>query len=136
MSVVIIDSGTIGAFKSIETLADRLRCDGVDYPFSVIGSYTISDNDALATVPPMPAPTIPQIVSMRQARLALLQRELLPTVDAAVAAMTGAAGDAARIEWEFSGSVYRDQPIVVALSSVLGLTSSDLDDLFLLAGGL
>jgi len=43
--VIIRSAGNIGPFRSIETLADRLRCDGVDYPFSVIGDYTLSDDD-------------------------------------------------------------------------------------------
>ena len=48
MSVVITSASNIGPFKTIETFADRLRCDGVDYPFSVIGEYSISEDDSLA----------------------------------------------------------------------------------------
>lgn len=48
MSVIITESVVIGPFSSIEILSDRLNCDGVHYPFTVIGSYTLSDDDALA----------------------------------------------------------------------------------------
>jgi hypothetical protein len=55
--VIVRAEGNIGPFKTIETLADRLRCDGVDYPFIVIGDYTLSDDDSLAPVVPPPEPT-------------------------------------------------------------------------------
>jgi hypothetical protein len=48
MSVIIRKNGNIGPFKTIEKMADKLRCDGVDYFFTVIGDYTISEDDSLA----------------------------------------------------------------------------------------
>lgn len=78
----------------------------------------------------------PESVTMRQARLALLQSGLLADVNAAVAAMSGSAGDTARIEWEFSSTVERHRPLVEALGVALGLTDAQLDDLFRLAGTL
>lgn len=73
---------------------------------------------------------VPEVVTMRQARLALLGAGLLAQVNTAVANMPGAEGDAARIEWEYAQEVRRDSPLVVALSEILGLTSAQLDDLF------
>lgn len=78
----------------------------------------------------------PDVVTMRQARLALLQAGLLAQVNTAVAAMPGAAGDTARIEWEFSSTVERNRPLVQSLIGALGLTESQLDDLFRLAATL
>lgn len=78
----------------------------------------------------------PKSVTMRQARLALLGAGLLATVSDAVATMAGAEGDAARIEWEFSSEVKRDQPLVIALAPVLGMTDAQLDDLFIAAAAL
>lgn len=78
----------------------------------------------------------PQEVTMRQARLALLGASLLPTVEAAIASMTGNAGTSARIEWEYSNSLKRTQPLVMHLAMGLGLTSEQLDDLFLTASTL
>lgn len=86
-----------------------------------------------ADVPPL---IIPQTVTMRQARLALLQAGLLVTVNAAVAGMPGAAGEAARIEWEYSQEVRRDKVLVLALAPVLGLSDAQLDALFVAAAGL
>lgn len=72
---------------------------------------------------------VPQSVTMRQARLALLQQNLLDSVEAAVAQ----AGTAAQIEWEYAQELKRDHPLTVSLSAALGLTSQQLDDLFTLA---
>ena len=66
MSVVITTSGNFGPFKSITELADRLRCDDVELPFTVIGSYTISDDDSLAPAPVV-TKTIEQLKAERQA---------------------------------------------------------------------
>ena len=79
---------------------------------------------------------IPKSVTMRQARTALFNAGLLTTVNTAIAAMPGVAGDVARIQWEFSSDVLRDQPLVTALSSVLGLTAAQLDSLFITASTL
>lgn len=82
-------------------------------------------------LPADPPPSdIPVVVSMRQARLALLAAGYLSQVNAAVSAMQGAEGDAARIEWEYAQEVRRDSALVASLSSALGLTEEQLDDLF------
>ena len=96
-------------------------------------------NDALlqweqANTPPVnpTEPTIPTSVSMRQARLALLQQGLLATVNAAIAA----GGEADKIAWEYATEVDRSDVLVQNLAAGLGLTSAQLDDLFLLASTL
>jgi len=83
--------------------------------------------------PPAPAPTS---VTMRQARRALLNAGLLATVDAAIAGMAGPAGDAARIDWEFSSDVLRSWPLVAALMPVLNLSDAQVDALFVAAAKL
>ncbi len=83
-----------------------------------------------------PPPTVPDTVTMRQARLALLHAGLLKTVDATIAAMPGVEGDAARITWEFSTEVHRTDALVQSLGPALGLTTAQLDSLFLTASGL
>lgn len=83
-----------------------------------------------------PPPPAPQSVTMRQARLALLNAGLLTQVEAAIAAMPGAAGDAARIEWEYALSVERNSPLVASLAAALTLDSSQLDALFTQAAAL
>lgn len=94
--------------------------------------------DALSvsyTVLPLPS-FVPPVVSMRQARLALLGAGLLASVNSAVASMTGPSGDAARIEWEYAATVKRNSPLVSGLSSALSLTTEQLDALFTTAATL
>lgn len=87
-----------------------------------------------AIIPYVPPPaTVPYRVDMKQARLALLDAGLLPAVIDAINGLTGTAGDAARIEWEFSAYVHRDQYLVTQIAGQLGLTDAQLDDLFVAA---
>ena len=66
------------------------------------------------------------VVSMRQARLALLQAGLLDAVNAAVQA----AGPAAIVEWDYANEVRRDSALIASLSSDLNLTDAQVDALF------
>ena len=84
----------------------------------------------------VPSDPVPKVVSMRQARLALLGAGLLAQVNTAVANMPGTEGDAARIEWEYAQEVRRDSPLVAGLSAALGLTDETLDNLYKVAAGL
>lgn len=130
------DGKQVGKFKEadLEILDDCYRVLGTVYPYSALGEHTIVDYVEPPVVPePIP---VPQTVSMRQARLALLQAGKLSAVNSAISSMPGAQGDAARIEWEFSSEVRRNQPLVTALTPVLGMTSEQLDQLFILAAGL
>ena len=79
-----------------------------------------------------PPPVVPSVITMRQARLALLMADRLSEVNAAV----NQAGEAAQIEWEFATEVHRNWPLVAALQSGLGLTDDDLDALFTLGATL
>lgn len=83
----------------------------------------------------IPAP-IPQSVTARQARLALLGAGKLTVVEGALAQIPGAQGEAARIEWEYATDIRRDSPLIDALAPMLGLTSEQVDDLFRAAEGL
>ena len=72
-------------------------------------------------------------VSMRQARLALLQSDLLSSVDGALNALPEPDKSAAMIEWEYATEVRRASPLVESLSAALSLSPEQLDDLFNLA---
>lgn len=105
-----------------------------DHHFVFDDAVVVRMGDTLAGAVYSPTPpTVPDKVTMRQARLALLGAGLLATVNASVAAMPGATGDAARIEWEFSSEVYRQKTLVLTLGAALGLTSAQLDSLFIKA---
>jgi hypothetical protein len=61
---------------------------------------------------------------------------LLPTVDAAIAALTGDAGIVARAAWNSGAPLARNGPTVLSLSSALGLSSAQVDAMFLQAESL
>lgn len=83
--------------------------------------------------PKEPEIVVPSKVTMRQARLALLQAGLLDDTEALIASLEGPDGQAARIEWDYSSEVFRNKPFVVALGSQLGLDDEQLDALFIAA---
>jgi hypothetical protein len=83
-------------------------------------------------VQPAQVSHIPSSVSMRQARLALLQAGYLDQVTTGIANMDRAT----QIEWEFATSVLRDSPLVIQLATALNLNSAALDSLFTLASTL
>ena len=80
--------------------------------------------------------TVPRVVTMRQARLALLSAGLYEQVDDAINALPEPPRTAARIEWDYSSEVHRDKPFVQMLAGALGLTGEQLDALFIQAAGL
>ena len=84
----------------------------------------------------VPSDPVPEVVTMRQARLALLGAGLLAQVNAAVANMPGTEGDAARIEWEYAQEVRRDSALVQSLIPALGMNDAGLDALFTAAAAL
>ena len=73
--------------------------------------------------------SVPVAVSMRQARLALLNAGKLDAAGTALLSMPRSA----QIEWEYSTEVRRDSALVVGVGSTLGLTESQIDDLFIAA---
>jgi len=97
--------------------------------------HTKVEQEAAAALAAFKA-TVPPTVTMRQARLALLGASVLASVDAAIAAMPGVEGEAARIEWEYAHEIRRDSPLVMAMSSLLALTEAALDQLFITANSL
>lgn len=88
--------------------------------------------DGVFTPPAPPAVVLPQAVTMRQARLALLKANLLPSVSSAVSQ----GSEADQITWEYATEVSRSDALVSNLRVSLGLTETQLDNLFLLAGTL
>lgn len=137
----LIEIGEGGGYFDIARVLWDERVDG-DIPQITLGGMVRQSNALVfnqarmdehiaASVPP-----VPQIVTMRQARLALLAAGKLATVNTAIAGMTGAQGEAARIEWEFSSEVTRTQPLVTSMGQVLNLNDAQLDALFIAAAAI
>lgn len=82
---------------------------------------------------PEPDPVIPQVVTRRQGRLALLEVGKLDDVEAAIAAIEDPAERrAAEIEYE-ADTWERSNAFLQAMWAQLGGTEAELDDLFVLA---
>ena len=79
---------------------------------------------------------VPQTVTMRQARIALLDAGLLEAVQASVATMPGTEGERARIDWEYALEVRRDWPLISYMAGDLGLTDEQVDGLFVAAAAI
>lgn len=129
--IIAVHFGAAPTFTAQENHPDAERFHvGNLYVDAIGGEPTQAEIDAVTQ------PGVPKSVTMRQARLALLQAGKLATVNAAVANMPGDAGEAARIEWEYSQEVHRDKALVLALAPVLGLNDAQLDALFVAAAAL
>lgn len=99
---------------------------GIGWAFDGV-SYTapglLVDNSGADSV-------VPDEISMRQARLALLEAGLLGAVKNAI---DTSANEALAIEWEFASVVRRNSTTVESLISILNLTDAQVDEIFTLA---
>lgn len=73
------------------------------------------------------------IVTARQARLALNAQGLLAQVETAIQALPEPDRTTISLEWEYAGTIERLSPWIAVMGSGLGLSDSQLDDLFVLA---
>ncbi|MFY8164324.1 MAG: hypothetical protein ACOVKC_08820 [Brevundimonas sp.] len=72
---------------------------------------------------------VPAKVSMMQAQLALAGAGLLDDVETAIAG----ADTVTQIYWRTASDLHRQHPLVLTLAGALGLTSEQVDDLFIAA---
>lgn len=93
--------------------------------------------DGATFVPPAPVTVVPESVTRRQARQALLLRGKLSLVQPAIDAIPDATQRGLiQIEWDDSQVFERHRPTLIALATAIGLSADDLDDLFLFAATL
>jgi hypothetical protein len=69
-------------------------------------------------------------LTMRQTRLALNNAGLLDDVEAAISNLSTEEQKVARIEWDYGDRVYRNSEWLINIATQLGLTESEIDDLF------
>jgi hypothetical protein len=130
MRAAVIEGGIVANIIEVESL-DFLP-NLIDAAGGAIGDLW---DGATFTKPPIVI-QVPQEVTMRQARLALLGAGLLATVNDKIATMTGTEGEAARIEWEYAQTVDRSKGLVASIGSALALTDAQIDELFIAAATL
>lgn len=93
-------------------------------------------HDGEQFAPPEPHVPVPEVVSARQARLALLNAGLLDGAEAALEALPSPQREAALIEWEYATEIRRDHTLIAAIAAALSLTEPQVDDLFRSAASL
>ena len=84
-----------------------------------------------AYIEPEPIIIIPQVISMRQARLQLLDVDLLDDVEAIVTL-----DRKSQIEWEYASEVYKESPLIESIKGALNLTDVQIDNMFIEASKL
>ena len=92
----------------------------------VLGVYVQADWETLWADEMRARNPVPQQVTMRQARLALLSAGLLDDVEMVITT----AGRAAQLEWEYAAMVERSNPAVAIVQQQKSLTDAQIDDLF------
>lgn len=115
---IVAGSGWVNDIPNSTAVAET------DVEYSIGGSYV----NGVYTPPPEPepVPVVINVVTARQARLALLNSGLLDQVEAAVTQ----AGTEAKIYWDYSTEIHRDSPFIASIGQSLGLTDTQIDDLF------
>jgi hypothetical protein len=108
-----------------------INADGQFYEGDIIpGDREATEEEIATRQAALDLAAIPHVVTMRQARLAMFQAGIYQTVKDTVAALPGPEGELARIEWDYSTVVDRNQPLTVALVAQLGLTDEQINQLF------
>ena len=92
----------------------------------VLGVYVQADWETMRDDEMRARNPVPQQVTMRQARLALLNAGLLDDVEVVIAA----AGRAAQLEWEYAAVVDRSNSAVAIVQQQEALTDAQIDNLF------
>lgn len=87
-------------------------------------------------ISPVVKEPIPQSISMKSARLILLREGLLGDVQNYIDSMQGEYAQEAKISWEYSLAVSRNDPLVKQLIPTLGKTEEDIDKMFIDAAAL
>lgn len=95
----------------------------------------ILDGNTLVQAPDQPA-IVPDFVTPRQIRIALIMsgnQSILDSIPTVIASLPEPNRSIATITWEYSNEVFRNNPLLNLLAPALGVTSEDLDNLFILA---
>lgn len=80
---------------------------------------------------------VPEAVTPRQAKIALLHAGLLDDVEAGIEAITDPATKRiAKLDWSEANEFRRDWPLLNQLAAGMGITDGQLDELFRAAAGI
>ena len=119
MTLNLVDTEDIHTF---------VKPDGTEVPLE---EYCKTQTIAPYVEPEPISEPIPQVITMRQARLQLLEDGLLDNVEAIIAL-----DRKSQIEWEYANEVYRQSTLIEAVKGAMSLTDEQIDDMFLSASKL
>ena len=113
------------------------------YPFlsTLVEPPTLSDGEyakwtgdewSVITDIPVKPPVVPQSVTMRQFKLALIEAGVFDSVEDFIVTLTGVDYKKAMVEWN-GAFAERSSPSISTYGAGLGMTSEDVDNLFILA---
>lgn len=128
----------VGLHEAIAAAGYRLeQLDGNWRAWRLVDGVWIEDEAAEAAVQAIidayvPVEPVPEAVSRRQLRKALVMLGLADAVDAYVQTMD----PVDRIDWEEAMEYHRNHPMMHAGIAAMGLTEAQADDIFRLAGTL
>jgi len=127
MRAHIVDNGVVVNTIEVDTLdvlpglVAAVGNEGIGWGYD--GEYFTAPTQAPAIVP--------QEITMRQARLVLLEHGMLANVQPAIDNLPEPNKTKAQIEWDYSNALQRDNSFVAVLGAALGLTSEGIDSLFI-----
>ena len=128
---IIENSEVVNIINAEESFIEESRLNAVllKDAFVDIG-WKYIDGEFIKVDPPH---IVPEKVTPRQIRLALLGANLLDQIESA---LQDPSNKAAKISWEYSIEINRDDALLNTFATSLGFKSEQLDQLFITAGSL
>ena len=121
---------------------EPIKIDTVEEEVYIFYGYQLSEaqekdlQTAVAAHDPA-KPTIPRAVTARQIRMALVKSGYtLSGIESTLDALPEPQKSEAKIAWEYSNEFQRLNPLIAAFAPMLGLTSEQIDQLFVYAATL
>lgn len=103
---------------------------GVDTSLAGIAALIGQEKD-LPTMPVVPVNPVPQVVSKYQGCAALAEAGMLDGVEAYFASVSATAEE--KLAWRTITEMRRTSPMTLKMAGLLGMTETQVDDLFILA---
>ena len=130
MKYAIIENGVVA---NIAVANAPLAANWVDGTGAQIGDEYVGGE----FVRPEVIDPVPEPVTRRQAKVALLQAGLLDEVEAGIEAITDTITKRiAKLDWSEAQEFRRDWPLLNQLAAGMGITDGQLDELFRVAAGI
>jgi hypothetical protein len=116
-----------------DPMTENITWEWVETDDAITETWTVTEKTDEEKAEALTESRAKTVVTMRQARLALLSVDKLSLVDAAISGLPEGEKQAAEIQWEYGAEVERLSPLVVGLMPALGMSEDEIDDLFTLA---